>query len=70
MITLDTIRENLIYEIKHSKFNQTQIAKQLSVKQQSVNNYVTGKSLPALDTFANLCVLLDVDPAEILGIKK
>ncbi len=25
--------------------------------------------MPALDTFANLCVILDADPAEILGIK-
>lgn len=70
MITLDQIRRNLIYEIKHSKLNQTQLAKKLNVKQQSVNNYVTGKSMPALDTFANLCVLLDVDPADILGIGK
>lgn len=70
MITLDQIRKNLIDEIKNSSLTQTEIAKELNVKHQTVGQYLSGRALPALDTFANLCVLLDVDPAEILGIKK
>ena len=27
------------------------------------------RSMPALDTFANLCAVLDLDPAEILCLK-
>lgn len=70
MITLEQIRKNLIEEMKNSKLTQTEIAKGINVKHQTVAQYLSGRALPALDTFANLCVLLDVDPAEILGLKK
>ena len=45
---------------------QTEIGKRLGISQQSVSHYAKGDKLPALDTLANLCVLLDVDPADIL----
>ena len=38
------------------------------MSQQSVSHYVKGDKLPALDTFANLCAVLDVDPSYILGL--
>lgn len=47
---------------------QSEIGKKLGVSQQSVSHYVRGDKFPSLDTFANLCVILDVDPAEILCI--
>lgn len=70
MITLEQIRENLINEIKNSELPQTEIARRLNIKQPSVAKYLSGKSMPALDTFANLCVILDIDPADILCTKK
>ncbi|MDE5910740.1 MAG: helix-turn-helix domain-containing protein [Clostridia bacterium] len=66
MITLVQIREKLIEEIQNSGMSQAEIARQLGIRSQTVCNYVKGKKMPALDTFANLCKILDVDPAEIL----
>lgn len=69
MITLEQIRENLINEVKNSQLSQSEIARRLNIKQPSVARYLSGKSMPALDTFANLCVILEVDPADILCTK-
>ncbi len=70
MITLKEIQENLAKEIKNSGLTQTEIAKKLGIKQPTVGQYISGRAMPALDTFANICVLLDVDPADILCINK
>lgn len=69
MIILETIRNNLIDAIKTSGMTQTEIAKKLKIRQPSVANYLSGKTMPSLDTFANLCVILDLDANEILGIR-
>lgn len=70
MIVLEDIRNNLIEAIKTSGFTQTQIAEKLNIKQQTVSQYLSGRAMPSLDTFANLCVLLDLDANEILNIKQ
>ena len=70
MIILETIRNNLIEAIKTSGMSQKQIAEKLNVRQQTISQYVNGQSMPSLDTFATLCVILDVDSNEILGIKQ
>ena len=67
MIVLDQIRQNLINAIKQSGISQTEIAKRVGVSQQTISHYVKGDKLPALDTFVNLCLVLDVEPADILG---
>jgi transcriptional regulator with XRE-family HTH domain len=69
MITLEVIRKNLIAAIKNSGFKQSELAKKLNIRQQSVQQYLSGKTMPALDTFANLCKVLDVDPKEILDLE-
>ena len=56
-------------EITASRKSQTEIAQALGIKQQSVQQYLSGRALPSLDTFANLCEILELDPAYILGIK-
>ena len=68
MILEKSIKENIANAIKRSGMSQTQIAKELSVSQSCVAHYVRGDILPALDTFANLCVLLRENPSDILGI--
>ena len=70
MITLEDIRNKLVEAIKLSGLTQTEIAKRLNVKQPSITKYLSGKSMPSLDTFANLCVILDLDANEILNIRK
>ena len=70
MITLEMIREQLIESIRTSGLTQTEIAKRLGIKQPTVGQYLSGRSMPALDTFANLCKILDADPAYILCINQ
>ncbi|MCH5146830.1 MAG: helix-turn-helix transcriptional regulator [Clostridiales bacterium] len=69
MITLEQIRIKLVSEIKESGLSQSEIARRLNIKQQAVSQYITGQTMPALDTFANLCRILDVSADEILGLK-
>lgn len=69
MITLKLIQEKLAEAIQNSGMTQTAIAKKLGVRQQTISHYTKGDIMPALDTFANLCVVLDIDPSEILCTK-
>ncbi len=66
MITLNQIQEKLAYAITHSNMTQTAIANALNIKPTQICSYVNGRKMPALDTFANLCKLLDIDTNEIL----
>ena len=45
------------------------LAAALGVSQQTVSHYVKGDKLPALDTLANLCRVLDADANDILCIR-
>ncbi len=66
MIVLAQIHDKLAEAIRQSGLTQTALAKRLGVSQQIIGQYLSGRSMPALDTFANLCAVLDVDPAYIL----
>ncbi len=66
MIDGGKIQARLKEAIKQSGLTQREIAEKLGIVQQSVAQYVSGRAMPALDTFANLCAVLDVDPADIL----
>lgn len=70
MITLEMIQKKLAEAIQQSKMTQTAIAKALHVQPTQVCSYIKGRKMPALDTFANLCAILDIDPAEILCISE
>ena len=65
-ITLKQIQEKLAESIRLSGMTQTEIAQRLGISQSNIAHYVRGAKMPALDTFANLCVILDIDPADIL----
>ena len=67
MITLDMIQRNLAAAIKQCGMTQSELGKRLGVSQQTISHYLKGDKLPALDTFANLCTLLDVNPQDILN---
>lgn len=68
MITLERIRSKIIEAIKQSGMTQTAIAEALQVSQSTIAHYVRGDILPALDTLANLCVILDLDANDVLCI--
>ena len=70
MIVLKQIQEKIIQPIKESGLTQTELAKKLGIKQPTVGQYLSGRAMPALDTFANLCAILDLDPAEILCLSE
>ena len=67
MITLENIQKNLASAIKQSGLSQTELGKRLGVSQQTISHYLKGDKLPALDTFANLCVILDINPQDVLS---
>ena len=68
MITLEQIQNNLIEALKQSDFKQAELAEKIGVKQTQISCYLHGKKLPSLDTFANICAVLNLDPIEILNI--
>ena len=70
MINHELIRTRIAEAITQSGLSQTEIAKAIGVCQQAVSSYVKGTKLPALDTFANLCGVVDADPSYILGLEK
>lgn len=69
MITLNEIQKRLIETIKQSGMSQTEIAKSLGVSQSCIAHYIKCDIVPSIDTFANLCEILDADPAYILCLQ-
>lgn len=68
MITLNKIHERLAEAIKQSGLSQSELACRLNIRQSNISHYIKGDKMPALDTFANLCAVLDVDANDILCI--
>ena len=66
MITLEQIRSRLQKELQTSGLSQSEIARKLNLSSHTVHCYFHGTKMPALDTFANLCKELDIDPLHIL----
>lgn len=70
MIVLNQIRKNLIKELKQMNLTQKELSKKLNIAQPVISQYINQNKMPALDTFANLCVILDLDANEVLGINE
>lgn len=68
MVMLEQIRARLIQAVRDSGLTQNDIATKIGVKRQQISCYLHGQKMPALDTFANLCKVLDLDANEILCI--
>ncbi len=68
MVTVEQIRPKIQEAIKQSGMTQTEIARKLNIYQSAVQQYLSGRAMPALDTLANLCILLDLDANDILCI--
>ena len=69
-ITTAQIQERLAACIRQSGMTQRELAPKLHVTQQCISAYATVTKLPAPDTLANLCQLLDVEADYILCLKK
>ncbi|MDE5729252.1 MAG: helix-turn-helix domain-containing protein [Clostridia bacterium] len=70
MKSFKEIQKTLRSAIKTSSLQQKEIAQRLNVHPTTINKYMHRDTLPALDTFANLCEILDVSADDILGLRK
>lgn len=66
MITSEQIQIRLAEAIKQSGLSKKEIAHRLGMTLTQIYCYVHGKKMPNLDTFANLCKVLDEDANYIL----
>ena len=55
--------------IECSNLTQKEIAEKLGINPSTVSKYMRLDKFPALDTFANLCEILDESADELLGLK-
>lgn len=68
MITLEQIQKKLRDLIQHSGMTQSELARRLGVSSGTISHYVIGDKMPALDTLANLCAIIDADANDILCV--
>lgn len=66
MANVELIKKRIKEAIKTSGYSQTKLAEKLSVSPSCVAHYVKGDIMPSITTFADLCSLLDLDPADLL----
>ncbi|MDE6356140.1 MAG: helix-turn-helix domain-containing protein [Clostridia bacterium] len=69
MANIELIKKRISDAIKTSGLTQTKLAEMLAVSPSCVAHYVKGDIMPSIPTFVDLCLLLDVDPADLLGLK-
>ena len=70
MVKIEDIQRRLREEIRASGISQKEIAQRLGINPSTVSKYLRLDKYPSIDTFANLCEILDVSADEILGLKK
>ena len=69
MITMIDIQKRLREAIQYSNISQKELAERLGINPSTVSKYMRLDKYPSLDTFANLCEILDISADEILGLK-
>lgn len=70
MIDIEDIQKRLRDAIQYGTISQKELANKLGVNPSTVSKYMRLNKFPSLDTFANLCEILDVSADEILGLKQ
>ena len=68
MITIQEIQKRLREAINSSDISQKELAEKLGINPSTVSKYMRLDKYPSLDTFANICKILDVSSDEILGL--
>ncbi|MBQ2718373.1 MAG: helix-turn-helix transcriptional regulator [Clostridia bacterium] len=70
MIKLEDIQKRLREAIKSSNMTQKEIAEKVGINPSTLSKYLCQNKFPSIETFANLCEVLQESSDEILGIKK
>lgn len=70
MITIEEIQKRMREAIQYSNITQKELAEKLGINPSTVSKYMRLDKYPSLDTFANICQILDVSADEIFGLKK
>lgn len=70
MIKIEDIQRRLREEIKSSNISQKELAQRLGINPSTVSKYLRLDKYPSLETFANICEILDISADEVLGLKK
>lgn len=65
------MNEYIIRKLKEGRNNaglkQSEVAKKIGIKGNTLSNYENGVTEPDIDTFCALCDIYSLDPSEILG---
>ena len=69
MQKIEDIQKRLREAIQCSNISQKELAQRLGINPSTVSKYMRLDKYPSLDTFANICDILDVSADEILGLK-
>jgi transcriptional regulator with XRE-family HTH domain len=69
VIKIEEIQKRLREAIEYGTLSQKELAKKLRINPSTVSKYMRLDKYPSLDTFANICQILDVSADEILGLK-
>ena len=70
MIDINEIQKRLREAIKYSNVSQKELAEKLEINPSTVSKYMRLDKYPSLDTFANICQILDLSADDILGLNK
>lgn len=69
MNRVEEIHQRLSEAIRYSSLSQKEIAEKLGISPSTVSKYTRLNVFPALETFAELCEILDVSADDILALK-
>lgn len=69
MISINEIQKRLREAIQYSSISQKELANKLGINPSTVSKYMCLDKYPSLDTFANICQILDISSDDILGLK-
>ena len=69
MIKIEDIQKRLREAIQYGNISQKELAQKLGINPSTVSKYMRLDKFPSLDTFANICEILDISADEILGLK-
>ena len=69
MIKIEDIQKRLREAIRTSAISQKELAERLGINPSTVSKYLRQDKYPSLETFANICAILEESADDILGIK-